>query len=405
MNDHELSLIFIILLIGMVLITTMLIKLAFERIRIPPVIGYLLLGFLLRLGDSRYHFLNHEVAGIFEFLAEIGIFTLLFRAGLENNLKGLVSQLRNASIIWIFNIVISGLLGYVGAYYILKLGMIPSLIIGTAMTATSVGVSLAVWQDVKAARSPNGQLLLDVAELDDISAVVLMALLFSLIPVLQGSDNELLMPLVKTSAVFGVKLLGFGMLCYLFASFAEHPVVHFFRRLDPPPLPMVTVMGISLVIAAIAGLLGFSIAIGAFFAGLVFSRDEEAVKMEASFMPLYQFFTPFFFLGIGLQIMPETLAGSLALGLTLTIIAVVSKVLANCLPLWFMKDFPSGMLLGASMVPRAEIAMIIMQKGQNLGSWAVPPQIFGAMALVTILTCTISPVVVEALLKKWPQQE
>ncbi|MFZ7110278.1 MAG: cation:proton antiporter [Desulfatiglandales bacterium] len=68
----------------------------------------------------------------------------------------------------------------------MKFSWITSLIVTTALTATSVGISFSVWEDEGALQSSNGELLIDIAELDDISAVVLMALLFSILPLLQN---------------------------------------------------------------------------------------------------------------------------------------------------------------------------------------------------------------------------
>ncbi|MCB2184198.1 MAG: cation:proton antiporter [Desulfobulbaceae bacterium] len=404
MPDNEQQLIILILLTGTLLIISVAVKLLFERISLPPVIGFLLLGFALRVSDAAWHFMTPIEKEVLDFLAQIGIITLLFKVGLESNFKGLIRQLKTASFIWGADVLLSGFIGFATAFYILDLNMIPSLVVGTALTATSVGVSVTVWQEYKATSSENGELLLDVAELDDISAVVLMALLFSLLPLLHtGQAENFLSRILSIGLLFTVKLTGFALLCYLFASFAEHPVVHFFRRLDPPPIAILTVVGIGLVIAGLAGLLGFSAAIGAFFAGLVFSRDPEAVKMETSFLPLYQFFTPFFFFGIGLDISPDILSGAFALGVVLFLAAVLSKMLANGLPVWLMRDLPSGLLIGFSMAPRAEISMIIMQRGLELGDWAVSTQIFGAMAVVTILTCILSPFAVKKMLQKWPQ--
>jgi Kef-type K+ transport system membrane component KefB len=119
--------------------------------------------------------------------------------------------------------------------------LVPSLIIGVAMTATSVGISLAVWQHQKATDSGNRRLLLDIAELDDISAVILMAMLFTLIPLLvNGHPDQLWVVLSRTILVFVVKISAFVALWYYFATLAEHPIVEFFRKFDPPPLPMLT---------------------------------------------------------------------------------------------------------------------------------------------------------------------
>ena len=86
-------------------------------------------------------------------------------------------------------------------------------------------------------------------------------------------------------------------------------------------------------------------------------------------------------------------------------LAALAKIIANGLPVWFLKGFRGAVLIGVSMVPRAEIAMVIMSKGLSLGDWIVPSQVFSAMVLVTIITCIASPLAVQRLLKKWPQKE
>ena len=293
MQGSEYQLIGLIIMTGVLLLATMVVKLLFERSVVPPIVGFLLLGFVIRSADSKWHFLTVQESEVLAFFAQIGIITLLFKAGLESELNGLLAHLKNAIFVWAANVLISGALGFASAYYLLDFGVVTSLFIAAAFTATSIGVSIEIWQKHGATGTQNGQLLLDVAELDDISAVILMAVLFSLAPLLHRSPEvNLLMELSGTLALFFGKLTIFIVVCYLFASFGEHPFIRIFRRLDPPPLAVLAVIGISLIIAGFAGLLGFSVAIGAFFAGLVFSRDPDTVKMEASFMPLYQFFQP-----------------------------------------------------------------------------------------------------------------
>lgn len=265
MQGTEHQFICMIIMTGVLLILTMLVKLLFERIDLPPIVGFLLLGFGIRTAESQWHFLTAQAEEILVFFAEIGVVTLLFRAGLESDLKGMLSQLRRASLVWTADVLISGLFGFVSAYSLLKLELATSLFVGTAFTATSIGVSVAVWQKHNAIATDNGELLLDIAELDDISAIILMALLLSLVPLLQSNQEIDVMSVVAgTTAVFFGKLMLFTLVCYLFASFGEHPLVRFFRRLEPPPLAVLVVIGVSLIIAGLAGLLGFSTAIGAF---------------------------------------------------------------------------------------------------------------------------------------------
>lgn len=181
------------------------------------------------------------------------------------------------------------------------------------MTATSVGISVSIWQEAEALNSPNGELMLDVAEMDDISAIFLMALLFNIVPVIHNgmqTDWEIL--IIKTVSIFLFKALFFAAFCFFFSRYLERHITKFFRKFDPPADFTLTIVGFGFCIAAIAGLLGFSEAIGAFFAGLVFSRDPEAVKIDASFDILYDLFVPFFFISIGLAIDLTTLGTGLA---------------------------------------------------------------------------------------------
>jgi Kef-type K+ transport system membrane component KefB len=163
---------------------------------------------------------------------------------------------------------------------------------------------------------------------------------------------------------------------------------------------MLVIVAIGFVIAALADLLGFSLAIGAFLAGLVFSRDPDAVKMESSFFPLYDFFTPFFFVGIGLALDPAVMGSAFEAGAILLGAAILGKLLADGFPVAVMSGVGSGILIGTSMVPRAEIAMVVMQRGLALGEWAVPSAAYAAMVVVSAATCILAPAAVRVLLQR-----
>ncbi|MGB6300221.1 MAG: cation:proton antiporter [Rivularia sp. (in: cyanobacteria)] len=396
----------VILLMGVALTLAILVKTLLAKIGIPALIGYLTLGFLLKLADVEWNFLSTQAEEIFEFLAEIGIISLLFRVGLESDLLGLLRQLPKALGILIGDVLISGFFGFVTAYFLLQIGLIPSLFIAVAFTATSVGVSVSVWREKNAIRSRNGEILLDVAEMDDIASVILMALLFAVAPSLHNGTTVPLFPtLILTSKVFLIKAIAFAAFCLLFSRYVERNLTKFFSKIEKPPDPMLEVVGVGFVIAALAGLLGFSVAIGAFFAGLLFSRDPEAVKMDASFGALYELFTPFFFIGIGLNIDPRALNTGLAIGSVLLIAAVLGKLIGAGIPAFFATGWTGATLIGFSMIPRAEIAMIVMQRGLILGDWAVPPNVFAAMVFVCAATSVIVPIFLHSLLGKLQLQE
>ena len=400
MNEIE-ELPILVLLVGIALFLAILTKAGMSRLGIPALVGYIGLGFLFRLINTQISFISPAVQEIFDFLAEIGIIALLFRVGLESDLQGLLRQLSKASKIWLGDVFFSGGIGFITAYFGLKLSLVPSLFIAIALTATSVGVSVGVWQEEKATDSENGQLMLDVAEMDDISGVILMALLFAVAPALDGGEkSSLISILTETSTIFLFKIFIFGAGCYFFSRYLEKGLTQFFRQIEPTPDPMLEVIGMGFIIAAISGILGFSVAIGAFFAGLLFSRDSETVKLEASVSSLYELFTPFFFLGIGLQIAPESLVTGFSMGLILLIAAVLGKVIGAGGSALLVTNFTGAVLIGMSMIPRAEIALIVMRKGLNLGDWAVPSHLFAATVVVATFTSIFTPIGLRHLLQK-----
>jgi Kef-type K+ transport system membrane component KefB len=208
----------VILLIGATIVLALLVKSGFESIGLPSLVGYVTLGLSIRLADSQWGLLSIESKKAYELLSEIGIICLLFEVGLKSNLAGLIRQLRHASIIWISNILFSGVLGYVVSYFLLNIAWIPSFFISVALTATSVGVAVALWKEANALTSTEGELAIDVAELDDLSGIILMATLFTTAPILELSLETPILPLLaQTSVILLSKLVIFAALCLLFS--------------------------------------------------------------------------------------------------------------------------------------------------------------------------------------------
>ncbi|MGB5714992.1 MAG: cation:proton antiporter, partial [Waterburya sp.] len=121
---------------------------------------------------------------------------------------------------------------------------------------------------------------------------------------------------------------------------------------------------------------------------------------RTSFATLYKFFVPFFFIHLGLQLQLESLSGSWILGLVLLIVAFLGKVIGTGGLALITGGRSSALLLGVSMVPRAEITMMVMERGRELGDWAVSSQIFSTTILVSAITCVVSPLILRPLLQK-----
>jgi Kef-type K+ transport system membrane component KefB len=393
-----------ICIVGAVVGISMLIRPLFSKLRIPALVGYIIFGLLLNILDGRFHFLSHEIMTALLFLGKAGVIVLLFRVGLESDLGGLIRQLKLAGFVWAGNILASGAAGFFGARFLLGLDLIPTLFVTAAMTATSVGVSVALWNNAGALKTESGRLFLDVAELDDISSIFFMALLFTLVPVIregaaEGDHPPAALLLGREAGLLILKFILFGGGGYLFSRFAEERITEWYKNLDNLPHRMVLIAGLSFFIASLAGLLGFSLALGGFFAGLMFSRDPDSVKIDGAFEPIYDFFAPFFFLTIGLNLPAESLLTSISMGGILLFVAVAGK-LAGGLPVAAVSKWQRAGIFGLSLVPRAEITMIIMQNGMAMGPWAVPDKLYGGMVLVVLATCIAAPLILRPLIRR-----
>jgi Kef-type K+ transport system membrane component KefB len=269
------------------------------------------------------------------------------------------------------------------------------LLVATALTATSVGVAAAAWASHDALDTPDGDLMLDVAELDDLSAVLLMAIVLALVSTPEPLDGWL-PSLIAAGSSFAIKFAAFGGLCYLFAKYVEEPLTRFAAARKRAPQRMLIVAGAAFVIAAVAEWLEFSLAIGALFAGLMFSRDPQAVRTEAGFDDIHDFLMPFFFVGIGLTTDLGSIGNAWMLGAVFLAVAVTGKILGAALPALLVTTKRSALLIGFSMVPRAEIALVIAYHGLALG--LLDQRTYAAMVLVSIATCIVATWLLEALL-------
>lgn len=384
-----------VLLVGAAAIIALAVAAGLRWLRLPPLVGYVALGFLIRVLADRFQLLGEPGWTVLDFMARAGIVALMFRIGLESKLKVLVSQLRGASVVWAADVIVSAGIGFAVARYLLGFELVPSLVVGTALTATSVGIPSRLWEQHDALGSPAGAHYLDVAELDDISAVVSMGILFAVLPDLRTGEAAA-GPILTLLGWSLVKLVLFGAACLGFALFVEERLTRLTRRVGAPEAPLV--IGVAFAVAAAAALLGFSEAIGAFFAGLAFSRDPRRSELDALTGPLHDLLAPFFFIGVGTAIPPGSVGAALVPGVVLFAAAVVGKLAGAGGPNLRRLGVGGALLIGTSMVPRAEIAMVVMERARPLGDWAAPADLFSGMVMVSLLTSTLAPVVLDRLL-------
>jgi Kef-type K+ transport system membrane component KefB len=145
-----------------------------SRINIPPVVGELIAGIVL--GPSLLGWIEPDQ--ILRLLAEIGIILLLFEVGLDTDISKLVRAGSKAVIVAISGFILPFLLGLLVSYYIFQQPILVSLFIGGTLTATSIGITVRVLGDLKRKSSPEAQIVIGAAVIDDVLGVVLLSLLY-----------------------------------------------------------------------------------------------------------------------------------------------------------------------------------------------------------------------------------
>ena len=383
----------LIIVIGVVLVLSGPTSAICRQLGIPASAGYILLGLFLGSvlrGTIGY---SEAIDSGLAVLAQLGIVALLFHVGLKSHTSVLLEKLPAASLIWVGNVALSALAGYAVCRLLLDATVETSLIVAAAFSATSIAIAAAAWEEADALESANGQLLLDVAELDDLSAAIFLAVLVGVLMALENGEADITGRVLTETATLLMKLLLFVVGCYVFARYLEPRFTRFSARYDgTPALRSLSILGMGLIVAASAGLLGFSLAIGALFAGLAFSRDPEAVREAGSFTYVYEFLTPFFFIYIGMQTDLLLVLDAWALGLVLLLAASLSKVIGTALPALLTMGRKDALTLGISMVPRAEIALVVIYEARAVDARYVSDELFAAMILLSLLTCILTPI-------------
>jgi len=125
--------------------------------------------------------------------------------------------------------------------------------------------------------------------------------------------------------------------------------------------------------------------------------------MDASFSAIYDLFTPFFFIEIGISIDPEVLLPALGIGVPLLLAAIAGKMVGVGAAAWPMLGMSRAVLIGVSMMPRAEMAMVVMQQGKAMGDWFIPEHLYAAIVMIVLITSISSPVLLRALMNRYPQ--
>ncbi len=358
----------------------------FERLQQPAVVGEILAGVII--GPQVLGWVNPSE--ITEVLAEIGVMFLLFNVGLETKPAAILRVGKVAGAVAIAGIVVPLLAGWA---FMRAHGSanVEALFVGTALVATSIGITARVLSGLGALDTLVSRIILGAAVIDDILGLLVLAVVTSFAA---GGVNY-----VEISVTV-LMVIGFTAL----VTFVGAPV---FNRLAPKLqrlrvshaffiIALILCLGLSAAAAAI----GIAAIIGAFLAGLALAEaaeDNHALHKQVT--GVTEFLVPFFLVSIGMTLRLDVFRDPSALYLSgvIILIAVLSKFLGCGLAARTL-GWRAASQIGIGMTPRGEVGIVVAQIGLTLGM--ISDSVFSVVLIMAVATTLIAPPLLKILFKE-----
>jgi len=382
------SFVHLLVVIAAVLLTTRALSVLAEHFGQPAILGELVGGVLL--GASVLGILDPNDLAIHT-LAQLGLLILLFEIGLATDLRGLTREGGTAAVIAIVGVVLPFVIGY-AALSAMGIGRLAAIVCAASLTATSISVSTRVLAELGFLQTQEGRVVLGAAVLDDIIGLVILSVVGSFAAGVAITATGV----VRTSAV----AFGFVAIAIIVGSFVVPPLFHAAKRLRSPTTIAIMGLAFAFSLAALAGLLGSAIIVGGFVAGVLLNRIDQRDDVQRSAGAMGSLLTPIFFASVGASVDLHALAQprTLLITLVLLVTGAVGKVIAAYVPFWFKGN---KALVGAAMLPRGEVELIVAQTGLAIG--ALDASLFGAITLMVLLTTLLSPPLIQGIAKRDPR--
>ena len=352
--------------IAIILAMTKSFSLVSKKFNMPPVVGALIAGIIL--GPVVLNVVSPSDSVLN--LAEVGVVVLMFQAGLETDIDELKKSGIPAFVIALCGVLIPLIMGAVLSV-IYGNNIMESIFIGVILTATSVSITVEALQDMGHLKGRVGTAILGAAIIDDILGIVL----FFAISIIGG---------------FGIKKF------FEWLSTYKNPEIERHRRRVP-----VFALAFCLALAFLAEVFGIADITGAYLAGIILCRLPERFYIYNKIEILsYMLITPVFFASIGLNVNIHGMTQTLIIfTIILCVIAVISKI-AGCgfgaLLCKYTKR--ESVQIGAGMVCRGEVALIVAQKGISVG--LLSEVFFAPVVIMVLVTTLLSPIILKMLFAK-----
>jgi Kef-type K+ transport system membrane component KefB len=362
----------------------------FNKLRLPAVLGELIAGIIVgpfALGSIPIFdgkplvILNETVHQI----GEISGLVILFIAGLHITPREFLRGGAASFTIGALGVIVPFFLGYY-VFTIFGVHALQSVLIATALTATSIAISVSVLSELGKMQTKEAKMILGAAIVDDILAIAVLSVVVSMVQTGNMTPNiiDIIFLILKILGIFAVLLIG--------AIIIIPKILHAERlwkaRGSIEGIVTASFFGASAIAAAV----GLSPIVGAFSVGMAVASTKLIKRVEEYVDKLEIIFAPLFFAIIGAQVnLTGVNLDVLFLSAIMIIVAIVSKLSGCGLPaLMFLRNKSKAMKVGIGMISRGEVGLIVA--GIGVTSGALSPNIYTTVIIMVAITTLITPI-------------
>ena len=387
--------------LAIIMILAAVVTLAFFKIKQPLIIGYLFAGMLIGpLSPLWGSLLPDNVGGTtisgggiladlsaMNLFADIGVILLLFVIGIEfpfAKIRSIGKVAMGAGTL--------GLFATLGVVFLaataLGLNFMDSLFISAALSISSTAIIIKILQDAGKIKKESSILVLGVLIVEDVIAVILIASLESI--GLVGSvsiENVVLVALVAAGLIIGT---------FTIARRLIPPLIDKVAAAENREILLLSVLGVCFGYALLANVVGLSVAIGAFLAGVLIAESKSAEVSKILSSPIKDMFVAIFFVSVGALMDITQLENYIFIAFALIAVATGMKLGGNIFGNMLFKQPRNKSIRTAFALsaPRGEFSIVIVKVGVDMGM--VSAFLFPLIGLISIITAFMSPFIIRA---------
>jgi CPA2 family monovalent cation:H+ antiporter-2 len=386
--------------LAIIMILAAIVTLAFFKIRQPLIIGYLFAGMIIGpLSPLWTSFLGENGGTIavtgtgilsdisaLNLFADIGVILLLFVIGIEFPF----AKIRSIGRVAIGSGTL-GLFATLGVVFIaasaLGLNFMDSLFIAAALSISSTAIIIKILEDAGKIKKESSILVLGVLIVEDVIAVILIASL----------ESVALVGAVSVEAVVLVALVAAGLIVGTFTIGRRviPPLIDKVASAENREILLLSVLGLCFGYALLANVVGLSVAIGAFLAGVLVAESKSSEVSKILSSPIKDMFVAIFFVSVGALMDITQLSSYIFIAIALIAVTTAMKLGGNLLGNTIFKQ-PKEKALRAAFAlsaPRGEFSIVIVKVGVDMG--VVSAFLFPLIGLITIITAFMSPFLIK----------